>query len=165
MDRKNTSAPSAQVVAPPRPPHATDRYDGPTVVYRMYDADDRLLYVGVTCNTANRWQAHRRNSAWWKAVARKELTTYPDRSAALTAEREAIRAEKPVHNVSGHPDKPSRHVHLVLSEEQAEKVRALARQMRCSRSEAVYRLIDRTPHPSDPDMDEALRRVRAGGAR
>jgi hypothetical protein len=147
MTQQNPSLPSQQVIAPPRPTHATDRYDGPTELYRMYDADDQLLYIGVTCNKAARWHSHRRNSAWWKLVARKELTTYPDRSAALTAELAAIQAEKPLHNIANHPSKPTRHVHLVLTEERAVKLRALAKHRRRGNSDLMYDLLDAAPLP------------------
>lgn len=153
MTQQNPSLPSRQVIAPPRPAHATDRYDGPTALYRMYDADDQLLYIGITCNKAARWDAHRRNSPWWKLVARKELTTYPDRSAALTAELAAIRAEKPLHNVASHPSKPSRHVHLVLTEERAAKLRALAKHRGRGNSDTMYELLDEALAPTTLPAD------------
>lgn len=150
MTQEHPSLPSKQVIAPPRPVHATDRYDGPTVLYRLFDADDRLLYIGITCNTAQRWESHRGSKPWWHLVARKELTAYPDRSAALTAERAAIRAEAPLHNITGNPRSDRLDVHLVLKGERAEKLRALAKRRGLGFSNLVHSLIDEAPFPSEP---------------
>lgn len=163
MDTQNISAPSAREIAVPSLAHATDRYNGPTTVYRMFDADDRLLYVGVTCNTEQRWARHRESSAWWPLVARKTLTVFPNRRAALDAESAAIQSEAPEHNVTGNPRAKRRDVHLVLMGERAERLAGLARAKHLSISHFVGTLIDAAlaaATDSDPDMDEALRRVR-----
>lgn len=138
MTQEHPSLPSQQVIAPPRPAHATDRYDGPTLLYRLFDTDDHLLYIGITCNPPQRWERHRSTKSWWKRVVRKEMTAYPDRSAALTAEAEAIRTERPVHNIHGNPGVKRMHVHLVLDSDQAAKVRALAEQMGGSSNNRVF---------------------------
>ncbi|MFI6105818.1 hypothetical protein [Streptomyces sp. NPDC051310] len=170
MDQQEpTRASSAATRTPRRPSHATERFEGPTTLYRMYDAADRLLYIGITCNQSQRWEQHRDKSAWWPLVVRKELTSLPNRQAALAAERAAILAEEPAHNVSGNPRAGRRDVHLVLKGSRAEVLAALAKAERVSVSQFVMRLIDarldEATGDSDPDMDEALRRVRAGGAR
>ena len=66
-------------------------------VYRYFDRTGRLLYVGVTNEPENRHRGHRRKS-WFSAIARKTVDAYPTRSAALAAEREALRTESPLHN-------------------------------------------------------------------
>lgn len=68
-----------------------------TCVYRLYDANDVLLYVGITTDTAVRWQAHS-TSKWWPNVARKDVTWYAKRTDAEAAEIAAIKAERPAHN-------------------------------------------------------------------
>lgn len=68
-----------------------------TCVYRLYDANDGLLYVGITTDTAVRWQAHS-TSKWWPEVARKDVTWYAKRADAEAAEIAAIKAEQPAHN-------------------------------------------------------------------
>lgn len=70
----------------------------PTEVYRCFDADDHLLYIGMTCMPTERMRQHRRTSPWFQQVARVDLETYPSRGAAKDAEREAIRSERPRHN-------------------------------------------------------------------
>jgi hypothetical protein len=70
----------------------------PHVLYRFYDDRGRLLYVGVAADFLVRWRKHRKRS-WWPQVARMEIAHYPDRPRVLAAERDAIRTERPLHNV------------------------------------------------------------------
>lgn len=71
----------------------------PHVVYRAYNADDLLVYVGITANWPVRLYNHMQTTRWWKhEVARTELTSWPDRFVAIEAERRAIREERPVRN-------------------------------------------------------------------
>jgi predicted GIY-YIG superfamily endonuclease len=69
-----------------------------TAVYRAYDAAGRLLYVGVTDNIDRRIDGHSA-SGWRASMAALTLTIYPSRAVALAAERDAIRAERPLWNV------------------------------------------------------------------
>lgn len=164
MTQEHPSLPVKQVIAPPRPAHATARYDGPTMLYRLFSADDRLLYIGVTCNPSSRWESHRSDKPWWPLVARRELTAYQDRSAALTAERKAIVAERPLHNVQHNPLSDRRDVHVVLRGDRARKLEALARLIHGGLTDAVVRLIDDAADPRETaQSDEALRRARQGG--
>ncbi|MFD6684209.1 GIY-YIG nuclease family protein [Micromonospora parva] len=172
MDQQDlTRPPVAAASAPRRLAHATDRFDGPTILYRMYDAADLLLYIGVTCNPQQRWDHHRTSSAWWPQAVRKELTTFPDRASALAAETAAILAETPKYNVAGNPRAGRRDVHLVLMGDRAAALAELARTEQLSITRFVMKLIDTAlaeARPGDGDLNEALRRVRAdhiGGAR
>ena len=70
-----------------------------TTLYRFYDADDVLLYVGISERGPERWKAHRKGKPWWTDVARTTTEHYDTRQQALDAERAAIIAEKPLHNV------------------------------------------------------------------
>lgn len=74
-------------------------------VYRLYDADDRLLYVGVSNLAERRLRCHSfkppTGSKWWPAVAYCTLEFFPIYHQALEAERAAIRDERPVHNRRG----------------------------------------------------------------
>lgn len=69
-----------------------------TCVYRLYDAEDTLLYIGITTDTDVRWQAHSSTRKWWPEVARKDVQWYEARADAEAAEVAAIRAEKPRYN-------------------------------------------------------------------
>lgn len=79
--------------------------DKPTTLYRFFDADQRLLYVGVTLNRRQlrRWSEHAGTKDWWTDVASTTVTHYPSRDQALRAEADAIRSENPLHNISGRP--------------------------------------------------------------
>jgi predicted GIY-YIG superfamily endonuclease len=69
-----------------------------TALYRLYDADDVLLYVGITKNTVQRWSQHSKTKPWWRKVAKREVTWFDSRPDALLAEHRAIVAEHPLHN-------------------------------------------------------------------
>lgn len=81
----------------------------PTAVYRFYDADDRLLYVGMTETPKARWTWHRKRSSWWPDARRREIAWYDSRAEAAAIETQAIRTEAPLHNVTynGPPAAPT----------------------------------------------------------
>ncbi|WP_155054554.1 GIY-YIG nuclease family protein [Streptomyces blattellae] len=72
--------------------------NGWTALYRLYDTDGELLYIGVTGNIATRWSAHASDKEWWPQVARRELTWFASRDEALAEEQRAIWNERPRHN-------------------------------------------------------------------
>jgi hypothetical protein len=76
-------------------------FDGRFVVYRFYDADDRLLYVGSTSRLPMRMVSHQKNSAWWPQAARVAWCLYPTLSWARHAESCAIAFELPRYNIVG----------------------------------------------------------------
>jgi predicted GIY-YIG superfamily endonuclease len=76
----------------------TDTAPERTALYRCFDADDHLLYVGISNNPEQRWRAHASTAAWWPEVARKTVEWLASRSAAETAEVEAIHDEAPKYN-------------------------------------------------------------------
>jgi hypothetical protein len=70
-------------------------------LYRYFDEEGCLLYVGISHSAVVRAQAHRK-SAWWIDAAEMKIENFPTRELALEAERRAIKTEKPrfnkVHN-------------------------------------------------------------------
>jgi len=80
-----------------------DYWRGRQVVYRCYDADEVLLYVGVSGDVCERLAQHRRASTWFKDTARTVLKVYPRRLDASRAELAAIRSERPLHNIRHAP--------------------------------------------------------------
>jgi len=78
---------------------ATDGTDE-TAVYRLYDSNDRLLYVGIGRNPVARW-GHHSARPWWADVVRFTVVWHPTRKQAASEERVALKAESPVHNVQG----------------------------------------------------------------
>lgn len=77
------------------------RHGRPTYVYRCYDADDRLIYVGCTVSPVQRMDQHRQTSWWHEQVARTRFIVFPNRDYALSMERQAIADENPRWNVRG----------------------------------------------------------------
>lgn len=69
-----------------------------TALYRPYDADGVLLYVGITDRLAQRRSMHRRNSSWSAFAVRTDLEWFADRQNAEAAEVAAIQAEVPLFN-------------------------------------------------------------------
>lgn len=71
----------------------------PTALYRLHNKAGDLLYVGISGDPLRRWPEHAADKEWWPEVSRFSIDWFDNRPAALAAERDAIRAEKPLHNV------------------------------------------------------------------
>ena len=69
-----------------------------TALYRHYDADGALLYVGATTDPDRRAGQHRRYSGWSDRIASTHVQWFDSREAALAAEARAIASENPAHN-------------------------------------------------------------------
>jgi hypothetical protein len=67
-------------------------------LYRHYDSEGNLLYVGISIYAITRLYQHSIASLWFKQITRIEIQHYPDRDSVLKAEREAIVKEKPQYN-------------------------------------------------------------------
>lgn len=74
--------------------------DWPCDVYRVYDRDGALLYVGATVNVFKRMREHKRYARWWPLADEASVTTYEDRTMARHVEAVAIRDERPRFNVT-----------------------------------------------------------------
>src|SRR5690606_6831850 len=70
-----------------------------TALYRHFDAEGRLLYVGISLNAFSRLMQHRRDSVWFRQIASVTIEWFPTRGKAVDAEVQAIRNERPLHNV------------------------------------------------------------------
>lgn len=72
-----------------------------TDLYRFYDADDRLLYIGISLHAAMRASQHKADKHWWPDVDRMTVDhLQADRTEAHAIERLAILDEKPIYNVT-----------------------------------------------------------------
>jgi predicted GIY-YIG superfamily endonuclease len=69
-----------------------------TSLYRHYDSNGILLYIGVSLSQLRRLQEHSRNSSWFDTVATIKVEYFETRNLALQAEQAAIILEKPLHN-------------------------------------------------------------------
>lgn len=69
-----------------------------TALYRHFDADGVLLYVGISLAPFRRLRDHKR-SHWCESIVTIKVEWHPDRESALRAEMAAIMAEQPLHNI------------------------------------------------------------------
>jgi hypothetical protein len=75
------------------------RLKRPTTLYRLYDGNHVLLYIGATECLARRLHQHKKTQPWWENVAHMEVQEFASNSMAYDHERTAIIEEKPLHNV------------------------------------------------------------------
>lgn len=69
-------------------------------VYRMFDAEGGLLYIGVTGDLSRRISVHA-EKRWFLLVETIRLEWHPTQAAAWAAEQRAIREEQPRINITG----------------------------------------------------------------
>lgn len=73
----------------------------PVALYRMFDAEGRLLYIGQSRSPWMRAQQQAETrSTWATQIARIQVEWHPSRPEAMRAEVEAIRREAPLYNVA-----------------------------------------------------------------
>lgn len=71
----------------------------PTQLYRHYDKDDNLLYVGISLSAYERLSQHNIHSEWAKTAVKMTTERFDNKTSALNAERVAIVTEKPLFNI------------------------------------------------------------------
>lgn len=69
-----------------------------TDLYRYFDSNGKLLYVGISVDSLERACQHQHSSEWFKLFTSMTRQTYPDRKSAKQAEIKAIQEEKPLYN-------------------------------------------------------------------
>jgi len=73
-------------------------------LYRLYNADGVLLYIGESNNPVERYVEHRDTKEWWPEVASHSIYwSTKGREAVQEMEKEAIRDEWPIYNVAHQP--------------------------------------------------------------
>lgn len=77
-------------------PDTTDRLH---ILYRLFNADGDLLYIGITTNPGVRFAEHRLTKSWWGDVATTTLEHFPSRAELEQAEAQAIAREAPKRNM------------------------------------------------------------------
>lgn len=70
-----------------------------TSLYRYFDADGVLLYIGISMHPFGRWKQHKASEKETDRVATIKIEWFSNRTLAEVAERDAIRAEGPAWNV------------------------------------------------------------------
>lgn len=71
---------------------------GRTALYRVFDENGRLLYIGIAGNPDARFGQHSSTKIWWKDVAERKVEWHATREDAEAAERVAIQDERPIWN-------------------------------------------------------------------
>jgi hypothetical protein len=74
----------------------TDR----TALYRHFNANGDLLYVGISLCAIYRLEQHRMKAPWFPSIAKVDIEWFDTRELARDAEIEAIRSENPRHNIN-----------------------------------------------------------------
>lgn len=74
--------------------------DAPHWIYRWFDSDGTVIYIGMTCDPKARIRAHRNSADWigWAARVEVQQPQIVGRRAAYAAESQAIRDEMPPFN-------------------------------------------------------------------
>lgn len=68
-------------------------------LYRQYDNQGLLLYVGISTNPAYRRRSHLKQSVWVEFASTESAIWFDSIEVALAAERDAIVNEKPIFNI------------------------------------------------------------------
>lgn len=68
-------------------------------LYRLYNSEEELLYVGISNDPNHRWHRHVGDKPWASEVAMRVFEWLPSRAEAEAAEVKAIRREKPKYNI------------------------------------------------------------------
>lgn len=73
-------------------------------LYRFFDAEDNLLYVGISVRVEKRFHDHQKRSTWWDEAVYVTFEKFPNRQSVLQAEAEAIQTESPKYNKDLNPN-------------------------------------------------------------
>lgn len=84
-----------------------ERAYGDSGLYRFYDSERRLLYVGISRHVEVRWSAHRNTAKWWPQAEYVAVSFFPDGCGVWPdlAEKASIAHEDPPFN-SNHKHPP-----------------------------------------------------------
>lgn len=137
---------------------ATDQRQA--AVYRLYDANGALLYIGSSYNPERRYRDHY-PKPWWPLVARRVEEWHPSKEAAYVAEMAAIAAEAPVHNEMGTPR------YVPPSEKAAARRSHLAGELTVKGIMAKFGISRQSLHTyrQRPDFPSSVSRPGTGGLR
>lgn len=120
-----------------------------TDLYRLYDAEGTLLYIGISKSAMARMKQHAKEKQWWLEVRRIEIEhVLGGRFDAEFAERRAIESERPKYNVTYNTPR-----YLPLPPEQPQMTKA----------EMAERVQERLEHLENVERrkQEEVRRIKA----
>lgn len=87
--------------APPTPTPSIENRVRRCALYRHYDGEGSLLYVGISVDPEARVKQHQATSPWWEFVATSDVDWHLTEVDAAAAERRAIHEEAPIFNKAG----------------------------------------------------------------
>jgi predicted GIY-YIG superfamily endonuclease len=70
-----------------------------TFLYRLYNANDELLYIGISKSAIHRLHTHLVHQPWGAQIVKQTVERFEKRSDAIQAETLAIKSEQPKHNI------------------------------------------------------------------
>ncbi len=110
-------------------------------LYRHFNNDGRLLYVGISVNPLSRLEEHK-NSKWFASIAKMTVETFATTEEAERAEKLAIKSESPIcnilHNDSGDLlPRTYPHVTFRLPQPLKDQLEACAKTTRGGRSQVI----------------------------
>lgn len=83
-------------------------------LYRAFDSEQNLLYVGISGKWSERLHAHEKTSDWMEQTDWVKIERFPNRPSVEQAEREAIRNEKPIYNKVFSEEYESANIHWAI---------------------------------------------------
>lgn len=92
-----------------------------TALYRHYDKDGVLLYVGISMRVMERLSQHTQDtnrSYWFDQIAIQTIEWFETRAEAIEAERWAIINEKPLYNKQHQPENGNKRSTLPEADEE-----------------------------------------------
>ncbi|OMI34420.1 GntR family transcriptional regulator [Streptomyces sparsogenes] len=103
-----------------------------TALYRYFDTDGGLLYIGISRDPDGRLKAHRdTHQKWVPMVKSRTLEWFDSRPEAAEAEKQAIQVERPRFNKAHNQDRvafaPSRWPSLAEQDNKSNRLAALIR--------------------------------------
>ena len=114
-------------------------------LYRYYNRDGALLYVGISYNAVIRASQHKKASSWYPHATNMTIENYSSRIDAANAEIAAIEKEKPifnkVHNWNGYgrSAKSAKDLMAEMKARQAEDNRIFESEMRAMKAQESAR--------------------------
>lgn len=68
-------------------------------LYRHFNLEGELLYVGISLSALNRLAKHKSSSHWFNEITNVTIQKFSTKEEAVAAEIEAIAKENPRHNI------------------------------------------------------------------
>lgn len=134
----------------------------PTIVYLLYDVNNKLLYVGITKRGFGRLSEHLHHQSWWDQVASTQFEHYATRAEALAREARLIESEEPLYNIQLPREssdmseaRETRKTVVYLTREQYRKLRLLAYRQERTITDLVRDAVERVYGPFEEKSQEA----------